>query len=93
MATTAPTTYDPRWRNPTPDAIRETIRRRDEASHEAIDELFEAAVDEIAEGVEPEEALLNVFGLEPDYIFDGEFLRAVRAAWSRGNGDGKGEQK
>ena len=87
MTTNAPTTtYDPRWRNPTPDAIRETVRRRDESSHEAIDELFEAAVDEIAEGVEPEEALLNVFDLEPDYLFDGEFLRAIRAAWSRGNG-------
>ena len=38
-----------------------------------IDELLANAREEVAEGADPEEVLVEYFGLEPDYLFDAEF--------------------
>lgn len=75
-----PPGYDPDWRNRSPDSIRITVLDRDDLSHSDIDDLFEEATEGMAEGVGPEDCLMDVFGLEPDYVFDAEFLRAVRRA-------------
>jgi len=75
-----PPGYDPDWRNRSPDSIRITVLDRDGLSHKDIDDLFEEAAEGVAEGVGPEDCLMDVFGLEPDYLFDAEFLRAVRRA-------------
>lgn len=53
-------------------SIRQTIHQRDNASNEEIDDMFEEARMLIQDGEDPEDVLLEVFGLEPDYIFDEE---------------------
>lgn len=75
-----PPGYDPDWRNRSPGSIRRCVLDRDDLSQKDVDDLFEEAAEGMAEGVEPEDCLMDVFGLEPDYIFDAEFLRAVRRA-------------
>lgn len=53
--------------------IREIIRRRDNLSEGEIDDLFKDFRDAIEEDPEdPDELLMMVFGLEPDYLFDSE---------------------
>ena len=61
------------------ETIREIIARRDGSTSDEIDDLFDAAVVDIADGVDPEEVIADVFGLEPDYLFDSEFMAAVEA--------------
>lgn len=53
-------------------SIRQTIHQRDNASNEEIDDMFEDARIMIREGEDPEDVLREIFGLEPDYIFDEE---------------------
>jgi len=65
------------------DTIRSILRTRDQASESDIDDLFTAATDDIADGFEPEDVLADTFGLEPDYIFDAEFMQAVEAGFDR----------
>lgn len=52
------------------ESIKEVIMRRDEMSSEEADKLINEAKEEVANGANPEEVLLDYFGLEPDYIFD-----------------------
>ena len=61
------------------ETIREIIALRDGSTSDEIDDLFDAAVVDIADGVDPEEVIADVFGLEPDYLFDSEFMAAVEA--------------
>ena len=59
------------------DTIRSILRTRDQASESDIDDLFANATDDIADGIDPEDVLADLFGLEPDYLFDAEFMTAV----------------
>lgn len=65
------------------DTIRSILRTRDQASESDIDDLFDVATDEIADGLDPEDVLADTFGLEPDYLFDGEFMTAVETGFAR----------
>ena len=55
------------------DTIRKEMRRKGE-SEEEIDAGFELAKEMLTEGEDPEQVLQEVFGLEPDFLFDEEFL-------------------
>jgi len=52
------------------ESLKQVIMRRDGLSSQEADELIESAREQILEGEDPEEVLLNDFGLEADYIFD-----------------------
>ena len=65
------------------DTIRSILRTRDQASESDIDDLFANATDDIADGVDPEDVLSDTFGLEPDYLFDAEFMTAVKTGVAR----------
>ena len=65
------------------DTIRSILRTRDQASESDIDELFTNATDDIADGLDPEDVLTDTFGLEPDYLFDAEFMQAVETGFAR----------
>lgn len=65
------------------DTIRSILRTRDQATESEIDDLFDVAADEIADGIDPEDVLSDTFGLEPDYLFDGEFMKAVLTGLTR----------
>ena len=71
--------------SPEPDmeTIRSILRTRDSASESDIDDLFANATDDIADGIDPEDVLSDTFGLEPDYLFDAEFIRAVKRGLAR----------
>ena len=65
------------------DTIRSILRTRDQASEFDIDAIFANATDDIADGVDPEDVLTDLFGLEPDYLFDAEFMRAIETGFAR----------
>lgn len=65
------------------ETIREILTTRDGSTADDIDDLFANATDDIADGIDPEEVLYDTFGLEPDYLFDGEFMKAVEAGFAR----------
>lgn len=65
------------------ETIREIIATRDGLGPNAIDDLFAEAQVQITDGVDPEEVIADVFGLEPDYLFDEEFMAALEAGFSR----------
>ena len=65
------------------DTIRYILRTRDQSSESDIDDLFSDATSDIADGVDPEDVLSDLFGLEPDYIFDAEFMTAVETGFAR----------
>lgn len=65
------------------ETIREIIATRDGSTHGEIDDLFTDATDDIADGIDPEDVLSDTFGLEPDYIFDAEFMKAVETGFAR----------
>lgn len=67
------------------DTIRSILRTRDQSSESDIDDLFANAADDIADGIDPEDVLADTFGLEPDYLFDEEFMAALEAGFSRLN--------
>jgi hypothetical protein len=60
--------------------IRQTILERDYgnnspsngANNQEIDYMFQEFADLTQEGETAQDALADVFGLEPDYLFDGE---------------------
>jgi len=51
-------------------SIKEVLMRRDGLSADEADDQIEEARARVLEGEDPEEILLEDFGLEPDYIFD-----------------------
>ena len=57
-----------------PATIREIMKLRDGADDAMIDDMFGAAAVHIACGDDVESVLADVFGLEPDYFIDAEFL-------------------
>lgn len=65
------------------ETIRSILRTRDHSSEPDIDDLFTIAADDIADGIDPEDVLSDTFGLEPDYLFDAEFMAALEAGFSR----------
>jgi len=52
------------------ESLKEVLMRRDEMSSEEANELIEEAKELVIDGEDPEEVLLDMFGLEPDFIFD-----------------------
>ena len=51
--------------------LKQAIMQRDGLTSEEADELIYNAREMVLEdGMDPEEVLLEEFGLEPDYIFD-----------------------
>lgn len=54
--------------------IRQIIVERDNATPGDVDAMFSEARELIDDGESPEDVLQDVFGLEPDYILDDEFL-------------------
>ena len=65
------------------DTIRSILHTRDQASESDIDDLFTVAADDIADGCDPADVLADTFGLEPDYLFDAEFMTAVETGFAR----------
>ncbi len=50
--------------------LKRTIMLRDDLTSEEADEMIRDARNRVLDGEDPEEILLEDFGLEPDYIFD-----------------------
>lgn len=53
-------------------SIRETIKQRDDCDDSDVDDMLAEVKELILDGEDPEEALAQVFGLEPDYVYDPE---------------------
>lgn len=51
-------------------AIVNILMKRDDMSREEAEEALQEARERMNEGEDPEEILLEEFGLEPDYLFD-----------------------
>jgi hypothetical protein len=51
-------------------SLKETLMERDGIDSEEADEMIADARQRVFDGEDPEEILLEEFGLEPDYIFD-----------------------
>lgn len=54
----------------TDNGVVKVLMQRDGMEADEACAWVEAAIDDVAEGKDPEEILHSVFGLEPDYIFD-----------------------
>lgn len=52
------------------ETLRDILIRRDGMEPWQADDAISAARDRVWEGEDPEEVLLEEFGLEPDYVFD-----------------------
>ena len=52
------------------ETLRDILIRRDGMEPWQADDVISAARDRVWEGEDPEEVLLEEFGLEPDYVFD-----------------------
>jgi hypothetical protein len=50
--------------------LKRVIMQRDGISEAEADDLIDEAKKEVMAGADPEEVLEEMFGLEPDYIFD-----------------------
>lgn len=50
--------------------LKKIIMERDSLSSKEADEMISDAKQRIVDGEDPEEVLMEDFGLEPDYIFD-----------------------
>lgn len=60
------------------ETVRAIIKHRDGASDREVDELLDEFRQRVGDGEDPEEAMHEVFGLEPDYLFeDAEVNRAM----------------
>lgn len=52
------------------ETLKQVLMRRDGMSSSDADDAIEDARERVFSGEDPEEILLEEFGLEPDYIFD-----------------------
>ena len=52
------------------ESLKEVIMRRDGLTSAEADDMIQEAKGWVNEGEDPEDVLHDVFGLEPDYIFD-----------------------
>ena len=50
--------------------LKKVLIERDELTSDEADEMIRDARNRVLDGEDPEEILLDDFGLEPDYIFD-----------------------
>lgn len=59
------------------ETLRVVIKRRDDIDDGEFNAMLDEFGELIADGWEPEEALLDVFGIEPDFLMDGEIMRVM----------------
>jgi len=52
------------------ESLKQVMMRRDDLSSEEVDAMIADAKAQVREGADPEEVLLEDFGLEPDYMFE-----------------------
>jgi len=52
------------------ESLKTVLIRRDDLTAREAQELIDEAKELVREGADPEEVLLDEFGLEPDYVFD-----------------------
>jgi hypothetical protein len=52
------------------DQLFEVLMKRDRVSRAEAEEVINEARERVAAGADPEEILLEEFGLEPDYVID-----------------------
>lgn len=52
------------------ESLKKVIMRRDDLTSAEADEMIEDAREQVLAGEDPEEVLMNDFGLEPDYVLD-----------------------
>ena len=52
------------------ESIKQVLMRRDSLSPEEADQMLDEAREMVLAGDDPEEVLADMFGLEPDYLFD-----------------------
>ena len=50
--------------------LKEILMRRDDMTSEEADSAIDEARNMVADGEDPEEVLMDLFGLEPDYFLD-----------------------
>lgn len=62
------------------ETVRAIMKRRDGLDDSEVDDCFEDFAIMVAAGDDPEEALAEVFGLEPDYLLDSEVWGVVECA-------------
>ena len=59
--------------------LRTTIKRRDDLTDDDFDEMLEEFKDCLEIGEDPEEALQEVFGIEPDWFWDNEIQKVIES--------------
>lgn len=64
------------------DTLRESVKLRDGISDEEFDELLDEFRDSIIDGDDPEDAMMDTFGIEPDYLFDAEIMQKLDEAFA-----------
>lgn len=52
------------------ESLKEVLMGRDGLTSHEADQMIDEARSRVYEGEDPEEILMDEFGLEPDYIFD-----------------------
>lgn len=52
------------------ETLKQVLMRRDDMSAQEADDAIAEARERVLEGEDPEEVLMEEFGLEPDYILD-----------------------
>jgi len=52
------------------ESLKQVLMRRDNMTEDEAVQLINEGKKEVEEGNDPEEVLFDLFGLEPDYIFD-----------------------
>ena len=50
--------------------LKKVLMQRDDLTEAEADELISDARERVFDGEDPEEILMDEFGLEPDYVFD-----------------------
>jgi hypothetical protein len=59
------------------ESVREIMKQRGGLPDDWVSDLFADFSDAVGEGEEPEDALMDLFGLEPDYLLDPEIIEAM----------------
>ncbi len=59
------------------ESIRTVVMQRDGCTNDDVDEMFAEASDLLDEGEDVDAVLQDVFGLEPDYMDDPEFMKIL----------------
>jgi hypothetical protein len=59
------------------ESVRSILKRRDGKTDAEVDEDFEEFAAILADGTDPEDAIAEAFGLEPDYMMDDEVWAAL----------------